>query len=100
MKIRTDHFKALEACIAPILARTNAEEVRNRYRADGFTHKKYRWDVFYASGFMKGEEFQPSGETGQRGNCGALYEYLNDDHIDTALRTLVPAYTTEAVVLP
>ena len=92
MKMQDNHFTALKAAIAPILARENACEVRRRYRANGFTHKTYRWDVLHASKFMDGEEFQPSRETGQRGNRGALYERLTDDHIDTALRTIVPAY--------
>jgi len=39
--------------------------------------KRFRWDLFHAAG-------------GTKFACDTLYDYLNDDHIDTALRAIVP----------
>ena len=40
---------------------------------------RLRWDIFYATGLKIGDS------VGMPGNI-AWYDYLNDDHIDTALR--------------
>lgn len=47
--------------------------------------KRYRWDVFHAIG----RALNPHGP-GTKWCCDELYPYLNDDHIDSALRSIVP----------
>lgn len=50
---------------------------RARYRAERLTDKRYRWDLLWACGMAKFV-------------INTLYDYCNDDHIDTALREIVP----------
>ena len=45
----------------------------SQYTDQGYSAKRYRWDLTYASGLTKWI-------------CDTLYPYLNDTHIDTALR--------------
>lgn len=72
MKIKDSDLASLRAACESVLAqhpRAAAE-----YAARGLSHKRFRWDVLRASGF----------------NTVGLYWYLNDDHIDTALRAIMP----------
>lgn len=80
MKMKQEHFEYLRERIAPLDTPSN----RQAYREGRFSKadrtkdkdKRYRWDLLWA--------------TGQVGwMCGNL-DYLNDDHIDTALRRIVP----------
>jgi hypothetical protein len=79
MKITAEHFATLTAKVAPF----DTPERREQYKAQGLTDKRYRWDLSYLGG--KGSD--PESTT--RFICDVLYEYLNDTHIDTALRTIV-----------
>lgn len=57
----------------------DTEDRRALYRASNLTAKRYRWDVAQiAFGDL------PGGFS--RWVCDNLYSYLNDTHIDTALR--------------
>lgn len=47
-----------------------------QYKAQGLSHKRWRWDLMYAAGLT-------------RWTCDTLYKYLNDDHIDSALRRIL-----------
>lgn len=73
MKMTPEHLAKLKAAITPL----DTEERRADYRRYGMTSKRYRWDLTYAAGLSSWV-------------CHALYPYLNDTHIDTALRTIVP----------
>jgi hypothetical protein len=46
-------------------------------------NKRYRWDLLYASRIKIGDGI------GSRGDID-LYAYMDDSHIDTALRSIVP----------
>lgn len=72
MKIHSEHFSALAAMVQPL----DTPEKRAAYRAQNLTDKRYRWDLAYAAGCT-------------RFICDALYSYLDDTHIDTALRAIV-----------
>jgi hypothetical protein len=72
MKITAEHFATLAAKVAPF----DTPERREQYKAQGLTDKRYRWDLAYMAGCT-------------RFICDALYSYLDDTHIDTALRTIV-----------
>lgn len=71
MKMRGEHYAHLERAISPL----DTEERRAKYRAYDFTAKRYRWDLLYQAKLSQWI-------------CDNLYPYLNDDHIDTALRKI------------
>ena len=83
MKMTDRDFSTL----TEMVSKFDTEEIRKMYRQDKFPraevctdkNKRYRWDCLYEAvatdtypGYMNG-----------------LYRYLNDDHIDTALRMIV-----------
>ena len=77
MKMHQHHLENLEQA----LNKLDTPALREAYKAGQFPRaspvkdpdKRYRWDLFYAAALPIQE----------------LYAYLNDDHIDTALRKLV-----------
>lgn len=103
MKMLPEHFESIKTAVLDAQKHMDEQAVNRghgsaalSYYVGGMSWKRYRWDVFYASRWMKGDEFQPKGPSGQSGNIGAIYEYLNDDHIDTALRKIIPGDLWEA----
>lgn len=78
MKMKTEHFEALKAMLSGF-ARIDLQAGREHYRKEGLSSKRYRWDVLYSVPFAKRQEWFDLG----------IYEYLNDDHIDTALRASI-----------
>ena len=82
MKIEQHHLDAVKKAIQPF----DTPERRARYLAGDFPRSenvrdldmRYRWDLVYAAQL----------------NVKPLYVYLNDDHIDTALRKIVPPLRT------
>ena len=86
MKIKPEHLAILRGIIQPL----DTPERRADYIAGKFknAHKcsnknmRYRWDSVHASMLKIGDN---------RGMPGLpLYEYMNDDQIDTALRSFIP----------
>lgn len=72
MKIKPEHFAKLQSAIRPL----DTKERRALYLENSLSDKRYRWDLTYAAGLSPFI-------------CADLYAYLNDDHIDTALRKIV-----------
>ncbi len=79
MKMPADLFNSLKTACDPF----NTDENRQAYREGRFPradrvkdlNKRFRWDVFYASRF----------------DSRPLYAAdLHDEHIDTALRAIIP----------
>lgn len=77
MKIKPEHYTHLKAKIAPlkdkivahrqaIIAEGNAEDIET----------KLAWDMFYGAGL-------------NIYSCEFLYDYLNDSHIETAIKKIV-----------
>jgi hypothetical protein len=58
------------------LAKHDTDFHRSRYKAAGHSDKRYQWDLARHAGLIP--YF-----------CDVLYAYLNDDHINTALKRLV-----------
>lgn len=73
MKMTQEHFDALEDAIHRALE--TFPETLDAYLKAGQSAKRYRWDVLWHA---KQTEFV----------CRTLYQYLNDEHIDTALRKI------------
>ena len=77
MKIRQEHYKILLNGLRGILPRL--QQGQPAYVEEGLTPKRFRWDALYATKLRVSSE---------RNECELpLYDYMNDDHIDTALRT-------------
>lgn len=74
VKIKPEHFEHIKAAIAPLADKIPAhrEALKNDARVKDLG-MRVRWDALYAAGL--------SGWI-----CSNLYSYMNDTHIDTALR--------------
>lgn len=81
-KIKPEHFEALKtACFQALKDHPfDASE----YRAAGLSAKRYRWDVYNRATI--------NGEPSYRFTCDTLYPYLDDTHIDSALRAILPIF--------
>ena len=75
MKITPRDFQVVKTMLERSIVDTPAN--REAYIKAGLSSKRYRWDCFRLSG---GISFL----------CNELYAYMNDDHMDTALRKLIP----------
>lgn len=71
MKMLNTDFQGLSNSINAVV--TEFPDVSGVYKRNGLSHERYRWDVFHVSKIYK----KP------------LYEYLDDSHIDTALRKIL-----------
>lgn len=82
MKIKPEHVETIKGFVQPL----DTPERRQRYISRDFPNaehvkdidKRYRWDLFYAN---------PASAPFA---CDVLYKYSHDEHIDTALRSIVP----------
>lgn len=77
MKIAKAHYEHMKQAILPLKDRIagQREFIINEGKAKDI-EKRLRWDCFYAA---KLSTFA----------CDNLYQYLNDDHIDTALKAIM-----------
>jgi hypothetical protein len=80
MKMRKEHVAHIKAAVAKF----DTDFHRSRYAAAGHSDKRYRWDLFRHAGLIGW-------------CCDELYSYLNDEHIDTALRSIVKPLKRNAV---
>lgn len=86
MKMTDRDFSAL----SEMVSKYDTEEARDLYRRNMFPraeactdkNKRYRWDCLYEAVAAVASDPYPDYMNG-------LYRYLNDDHIDTALRAIV-----------
>lgn len=69
MKITPEHYNHLRGLVMPHMQAHPDSE----YQLAGLSSKRWRWDCLYAA---RAHDFI----------CQDLYGYLDDDHIDTALR--------------
>ena len=74
MKMKIEHFEHLKTECNKVLS--EYPNAINDYKKAGLSAKRFRWDIWRAAGLL--------GFT-----CDTLYKYLNDVHIDTALRNIV-----------
>jgi hypothetical protein len=80
MKIKPEDLTYLRECIQPL----DTPELRAAYRKQSNSDMGYRWYLLVRVARVKIGD-----GVGVKGDID-LYAYLNDDHIDTALRKIVP----------
>lgn len=72
MKMTSLHFNY----IANAVALVDTPEKRALYKENGLSTMRYQWDLVRGAGLI-------------HWMCDALYTYLNDDHIQTALNRII-----------
>ena len=77
MKISKDHYSILEKAIK--IVESKFPHARKQLKKKGKSDKEYRWMLLWISA---DNEYLP------HNFMSSLYEYLNDTHIDTALRKI------------
>jgi len=78
MKIQPNHYKLLSDAMGEALV--SRPDMYQSYQDAGLSGMRYRWDLLRAS--------RIENVGGISWICDTLYKYLNDDHIDTALRRI------------
>jgi hypothetical protein len=88
MKIRQPDLATLTAFVQPLDTPANRAYYASRQFSNADrckdVDKRYRWDLLYASRCKIGDGVGSQGDVN-------LYAYMDDSHIDTALRSIVPA---------
>jgi hypothetical protein len=72
MKMSKEHYTYLAEKIGAL----DTPALRAAYRDAGLSLKRYQWDITYQVGLTSFI-------------CDALYPYLNDEHIQTALNRII-----------
>lgn len=80
MKMTASDFEFLKSKLVPL----DTVERRAAYKAQSTSSMGYRWFLL-----MRVAKVKIGDGAGAPGDI-ELYSYLNDDHIDTALRAIVP----------
>lgn len=95
LKITPHDLTKLQQAVTPLDTPERRQVyIENKFPRAGSTRDKdmrYRWDLLYASGLRLGDG------VGMQGDLN-LYAYLDDTHIDSALRILVPPLYAQAPV--
>ena len=86
MKIKPYHYGTLEMYMLRAIAKH--PHSLNEYREAGLSDKRYRWDLLRATKLPITDGCNESRVNGITWICDNLYSYMNDDHIDTALRKI------------
>ena len=97
LKIKDNDLMILIERVKPL----DTPERRQQYKDGLFrnSHKvrdlnmRYRWDLLYMSRLRLGDG------VGMKGDLN-LYSYLNDKHIDAALRSFIPTLTHHEIKQP
>jgi len=88
MKMEIRHYQELEQYVKKVLTNSNIEEYRKKLETDPRVkdiEMRLRWDVLYA---IPARIRIPL--------MDELYKYLNDTHIDTALKALMRAHYNQS----
>ena len=72
MKIKPEHLEYMRKAIAA----NSKAPTRATYKAEGLSAMRWRWGIASQSGLIPFI-------------CKELYEYLDDTHVDTALRHIL-----------
>lgn len=82
MKMQQQHYDRLKQLIEQVLKDSShtMQELREWYEKKGQTAQRFRWDLLWAIPQVNRQPW-----------FDEVYQYLNDDHIDTALRKITAA---------
>ncbi len=80
LKMKPEHLATLAAAIKACQEQ-NPDITQETYAAVGLSSVRYRWDIMWAS--------RVDGLPISRWVSAELYSYLNDTHIDSALRQIL-----------
>lgn len=86
MKIKPEHYEVLAKSVNNVIQLFPGTEME--YRAAGFSPMRLRWDLFWASGLKIGQSHNAPDEPEAKAMYLPIYDYANDDHVDTALRAI------------
>ena len=77
MKITREHRDHMKSAILKTLSDSghNFASILKMYNEKGLSHMRLRWDVAYRAGLPPWI-------------CANIYPYANDNHVDTALRSI------------
>lgn len=78
MKMKPEHYEH----IAQAVKKDDNDFHRSRYARAGLSDTRYRWDLVRHVGLMPWI-------------CDTLYQYLNDSHIETALKRIISSLDAE-----
>ena len=76
MKITQEHYQYVKRAIQNVDAARDLADRAARYRHEGLSPKRFRWDCTYGAGLSKWV-------------CENVYPYADDAHIDTMLRAIM-----------
>jgi hypothetical protein len=82
MKMSAAAFDDLKAMLRGAGLLDSTQTVAREYQKQGFSAKRYRWDQFYGLTYYDRDDWFTR---------HAIYDSLDDTHIDTALRQIFPA---------
>lgn len=81
LKIKPEHYDTLERAIRACMdARGGQDKLDEQYARLGLSKQRLRWDTLRVTLIED--------TRGIAWICDTLYPYLNDDHIDSALRKI------------
>jgi hypothetical protein len=86
MKIKQEHYEVLQTAVEEVLANIKNYKpdlnLLESYRKEGLSDMRYRWDLLHATELRIGDSIGCP-------NCDLpLYDYMDDNNIDTALRKI------------
>jgi len=83
MKMKEEDFEYLKNKIEEFLQKHefDLEKLKEDYREAGFSMKRLRWDLFHYARVRPGHSIGTPTEWN-------VYDYINNNHIDTALRKI------------
>jgi len=90
LKIEQVHYEMLRRYIGIIIAESKFtfNELKNGYLGSGLSEKRFRWDMYWAAN----KKFNQ--DTGEHFH-DRLYLYINDTHIDSALKCIIKEFENE-----
>lgn len=77
MKMKQDHYNQLASMIHQAIEESRGAFVVQEYQNKGISMMRYRWDLYHVA--CSKDSYRLANE---------LYQYCNDDNIDTALRNI------------
>jgi len=84
MKMKPEHYRHMANAIKVLITdrpKDIADHIKAVVKSGNYKNlkKRVRWDMHHESNLL-------------RFTCDILYKYLHDDHIDTALRSIMGEY--------